>query len=533
MYFFKRILRWWRWTAILLTVLSVPVSAVVVSQRASNGYVCLKGTDPQYTTRIIDTNTGKIFTSKLFPLRSYQSLIASWTSPDKSKVAFYWISGNYVRLLTTLDLRTGQKQSMTFNVTDNQILFNGWSADSKYLALMESRDNGAEILTVFDTSTMQRVLSKAATAAIWSSQGHQIAYLDFYASNLNSVVVASFDDNSEQSFSILDRAADDQTRLADASLMWSPNNRYIALSKNSQIWVYDVSKAVLQKVIDDSASHKVTLTRMIQWSGDSRTLLYIASTNTGSEHHLMAFDLPNGHSRTLIEDITQVLAFLPDLEHLLVSSPGISGQVNYSFVSIETGEKTLLTTSGEWAGLSNVGKSSDGQTLLIMSQNGLLWTKHDGSEHHIVTGLAKFLPTYWDDTWMAYTSTHSNSNFAGLINLQTGDNHTFKESYSALFNVYPAPDGRTVALIFAQQPGKHYVRVKLISADDKWSTTFETNSGDMGRLLWSPDGSKLALYTYIVKGPTALHLLRADGTEIQHFDNLPGNFYLDTWTNCG
>ena len=96
-----------------------------------------------------------------------ETLVSAWLSPDKSKVAFYWVSGNYVRLISVLDLRTKQKQSMTFNVTDNEIIFDGWSADNKYLAVDERRDSGAEILTVFDAATMQRVVTQQSPGAVW------------------------------------------------------------------------------------------------------------------------------------------------------------------------------------------------------------------------------------------------------------------------------------------------------------------------------------------------------------------------------
>src|ERR1051325_7369298 len=122
--------RWWHWVMFSTAILALLVGSVaVILSKTSTSYVCLSATDSQYTTRTLDTNTGKLISSSLFPLKSYERLLASFPSPDKSKIAFTIISNNYVHLLTMLDLRTLQKQSLTFSLTDNEVVVNGWSAD--------------------------------------------------------------------------------------------------------------------------------------------------------------------------------------------------------------------------------------------------------------------------------------------------------------------------------------------------------------------------------------------------------------------
>ncbi len=534
MYFLKRIPRWCRWIAIVMIFLGLGVSAVIASRKTNNIYACLQTTDGQYITRTIDTNTGKVFTSSLFPLRSYDSLAAYWPSPDKSKVAFYWISGNYVRLMSTLDLHTLAKQSSTFNVTDDQILFDGWSADSKYFAVTEKRDNGAEILTVFDAVTMLRVLSKAATGGVWSSQGHQIAYLDADGDSLNGVIIAALDHDAEQTFSILGTVTGDQTKVGNTWLLWSPTNQYLALSNNSQLWVYDTAKASLDKVtgyITLFGGYQ-GLDRMIRWSTAGNTLLYIESHQL-EENHLVAFDQVNKQVRLLATITSDFISFSPDLSAALIADGNGSAQANYSILDLETGRETSLAKNKQWPTPTDVIWFSGSDTVLMTFSDGAFWTKRDGSEQHEIKGLVGFHRMLTGGKWMGYTTDHAGSYYAGLINLATGDYHTFKEGYSDLFNEILSPDGGMAALLFAQQPGQRFVRMKLISADDTWSTTFETTSGNLGRLAWSPDSSKLALYTYTVKGPTTLHVLRSDGTEQRQIDNLPANLYLDRWTNCG
>jgi Tol biopolymer transport system component len=522
----KHFPRWWRWVVITLAILALALgSVVVIVSKTNNAYVCLSATDEQYTTGTFDTNTGKMVRASLFPLKPYEQLLASFPSPDKTRIVFSWLSNNYVRLLTMLDLQTMQKHTVTFSLTDNELVVNGWSADGKYLTVYERKDNAQSTFTIFEAATMRIVVTKTVDNAIWSPQGHDLAILETQNGRMSEITITSPDRADDQTFSLTDKIAPDEQPVNAAGLSWSPDGRYLTLVNESHLWVYNVATMTLQKVTDRLGR------AILQWSTDGKTLLYTESVDDGNAN-LVAYNPGTATSVTLTTTLFGVFRFRPNFKYALVTHLQPDQQVSYYLLNIDTGRETLLKANTSKFLPTEILWLAQSETLVFMYDGGAFWGNSDGSALHDVSGLNPMTPLFWNDQWIAYSRLQLDGDHPGLINLQTGDHLTFREAYADLYNLFPSPDGKTLALLFDQQPGQHFVKMILFSADDQHSTTYETKSGDMGRLVWSPDSSQIALYTYIVAGPTTLHILRTDGTEIRHFDNLPRNFYLDKWTTC-
>src|SRR5579885_1535780 len=297
-----RLIKTW---VIILIALSLLIGSLVVILRATGARnVCLNATDDQYTTRTLDTNTGKLFTSTRFPLKSYEHLAVSFPSPDKTKIAFSWVSNNYVRLLTMLDLRSLQKQTMTFSLTDNELLVDSWSADGGYVTLYERKDNGQSSFNVYEAATMRLVVSKAVLDAVWSPRGHTIAYLETENANLSGITIADPVLRREQTFSLSNNLERLDLPVKSPGLVWSPDGRYLALVNSTNIWLYNV-EAMTLKVVTNYADLGSDIH---QWSADGKALLYTQSNGNGKSS-LVEYQPATDGSTVLDSDLSGVLSY--------------------------------------------------------------------------------------------------------------------------------------------------------------------------------------------------------------------------------
>jgi WD40 repeat protein len=533
----KRIPRWWLWTIFLLILFGGITSIVVASNRL--GYGCLQEGSRPYERRVIDLNTSKIIIIPSVRLEPNQQIINSLPSPDSKKTALLLASNSNEWFIRVLDMGTLQGPTVALDMGhDLQSL--SWSADGKYFFVYELVNGVAYTREVFDASTMQRVLSKPLPWATWSPQGHQLAsfVLDNSNPGISSLTIFTPGQGEEQTVSLLDKIPDEERQENGLHMDWSPNGQYLTLSNNGQIWLYDVQKHTFKKAANDAyIYHAYGGQMVIRWTTYGNKLFYMANLGD-NDQSLKIFDPHDWSSKILATRSPQAnpsgfIQFSPDNKFALIARGGIDDDLpTYSILSLDTGQETVKSIgNGEEPNL--IAWSANSNTMLLHLHDGLFWARTDGSQKHRINGSESFFLSYGNDAWIGYRSFRPEGNYPVLINLQTGDHHLFKDRFSDNFELFPAPDGQMAALIFAQQPEQHYVRMTLLSSDDKWSHTIEINSGGGGHAVWSPDGSLLALYTGIGNRLPTLHLLRADGTELRRIDNLPDDAYFDKWTNCG
>jgi tricorn protease-like protein len=163
--------------------------------------------------------------------------------------------------------------------------------------------------------------------------------------------------------------------------------------------------------------------------------------------------------------------------------------------------------------------------------DGPFWAKDDGTQPHEIKGLTDFEWVPIDTDWEGYTTGQKASTHAGIVNLRTGEYHTFQDVYSDLFSINPSPNGDTVVLRYRAKPQAPNSKITIIPVNNGLPRTFDMAQQNVWRDIWSPDSSKLALYA-LSKTGVRLHILRADGTEERRIDNVSSALLPGTWTNC-
>jgi hypothetical protein len=162
---------------------------------------------------------------------------------------------------------------------------------------------------------------------------------------------------------------------------------------------------------------------------------------------------------------------------------------------------------------------------------GLFWTQADGTEQHEIHGLNNYVSVSLTADRLVYQADSDSGTVIGKINLKTGANYIFKDHYSQIFQAELAPDGQIMALASSEGAGKF--KLNFISMDDKWLGSFIPQVGDDLGIIWSPDSTKLLLFTRSTSDLATVYFLHLDGTEIRHFNNVPQYFNSAKWTNCG
>jgi TolB protein len=102
-----------------------------------------------------------------------------------------------------------------------------------------------------------------------------------------------------------------------------------------------------------------------------------------------------------------------------------------------------------------------------------------------------------------------------------------------------SPDGRQIALTFAANG--EYPQIYVVTADGSSQqrlTSFEnvpTPTLSMGNVspAWSPDGGEIAFISEQLDGPSVVHAMRADGTNVRQLVDLPGRKAGVRWSADG
>src|SRR5262249_17742301 len=151
---------------------------------------------------------------------------------------------------------------------------------------------------------------------------------------------------------------------------------------------------------------------------------------TDKDHqNLVVFDPNSGQRTSLVSGKFEFRGYSPSGRFAFIVRADSDNNAIYSTIDTATDQETIFKTSHEWLEPTETIWSSDSQFIRVMVGDGLISARTDGSIQYEITGLAGFERSHIDDHWLGYITVRDKQQYAGMINLQTGEYHTFKDSY--------------------------------------------------------------------------------------------------------
>jgi Tol biopolymer transport system component len=367
----------------------------------------------------------------------------------------------------------------------------------------------------------------------WSSQGHQLAYLEKGSSNQGLLTIINADSGQHISTII---APDLHDFVANGAgfISWSPDDDYISVRNDVRLDVYDVKNRTTKNVADgvylawdDGGENRVL------WAG--RHLLYLPNQYSFGE--IRAYDPDTNQYAIISTDAAQSIIHYPDNNYAVLSYPliGKEGRSLTVLENMQTQRTVPITIDGTAAKFVSW---LDGRNEVVFGLgNKLLITKLDGSDQRTVN-LTNVPYISWQiifsqvGQWLAYNNImDDNSSQIGVINLETGEQRSLGKLTNGFGNIFLSPDASELA--FEQDSSNNRgVTLILYPTNGAQPHTFHTDAGNYSSHIWSSDSTKIALITHIYGQKTTVHILTAEGKLLKQFELGPPDMSFTLWNDC-
>lgn len=512
-----------------------------------------------------------------------QYYISGEWSPDSSAYAYVYQGDEDQFTHITIINPAGrlQRTQPLFTITFDGIPhFAGWSADGKYLAVMDSSTGkhyfaAAETLQALPTMLTAYLEDYAQINALaWSPQGNRYAYVDMSTDPL-SLVIATVEHGVEQRLVL--NAPDDW--WIGLPLVWSPDGRYLTLRRktvdrqlhdNEGIWWESWTYSIFG--VDGSAHIGIAGQKLTSasgalpdgwWSSDSTRWIFrqqlrnrgIEETDTDIFSTITAYQVESSTSQPLIEHVAGAPLLLG--EEWIAVPVWNRNMLDVKLVSIDgKAQKSLLTDATmkplprvEWSADANGGTIAAIWTRLINTGQyitAITWANADGSEQHVIDEhFEEIFDFHWlnDQRSIYFVAQRNGAYMVRIVDLETGKTVLAINDLPVEFIAKPAaawsdnrhlfssPSGRQLVLKFGPRDNE---RMYVVALDTKRIRQFRKEGTPTGAILWSPDETLMAFKQFdFAKGIDTLQIVAADGTTLRTID-LPSEEspYLSGWTWC-
>lgn len=418
-------------------------------------------------------------------------------SPDSQRLAYWWETGDgqaYIGVADTAG-HTHSIQRIAVTSSDPIVFYHGWSADGQFLAVSSlSALDGQFTLSIWSAPALQPVrmlrysrtpsaslsrLTAPNQLAMWSTHGHQIAYL----TGGDALQLAIAAPNADPVSAALPYAVS-HNGMVDYELpymSWSPDDKSIAIVRPTDVShrldLVDTAALAVQAISNRVvAMDLLPSARYVRWSSDGSALFYAQSTADASLSDLSAFNVTSRHAMTLISAIFNNAQITPDDTYLLFKQQRANA-LDAVLLNPGTGATlrvTGLATDNATTPLFVLGQSDDGSWLAL-------------ADSSLVSDIVSQIPRSQISVWAANVSTGAAYPLPNAQGNQYGNGDPR----------FVSPDGHWLAAILTDGNSAP-TGVMLTALADGSTRTITMNFPPRSLfvdLAWAPDSVHLAVRT--------------------------------------
>lgn len=388
----------------------------------------------------------------------------------------------------------------------------------RYLALYSQVDNTVKV-TLLAIPNLKTAWAGTFTGTClicgkWSPNGQYIAYVlapTIYESSPKRLFILRLDTQTQVSFDV------PSISQWTPELLWSSDSQYLSLAEEMyRVGVYGVDGSAVREVAQLPVVQGygwLSSDPIIKWAKDGSAIFYTHISNDTSNgnrqesYHTFAYYVKENRYLPLsVAKSTQSHLLLHPTKSYALVHWGENGKTYIGIVDVKNGRKTTLMEdlrpySWDW------GWIGDTAWVRLELPNRFLIAPIDATSPAIhtieIAGETFRVNPYWgvggpggpylhldfaspDKRWVLLHTENKPVNHLWLVELATGKYRQIAENYrDAMFS----PDSRTIAV---RSIRGDTVSLTLIPLDGSAQTTINV---DALSIVWSPDGSKIAVVT--------------------------------------